>query len=804
MALGMGVVGSTITITSASQTYHYPNASGVGNSITYTDLLDGTYRFVVTPPAGCGSAQTVDIVVTGRANTYDPDNQNFTVEYVDQTCTGSGIKMDGSIRLKGGGSATAYFRIQGNGVDHTNVTSGQVVNLQASGNPYTVSMYPSSYACVMVSKNITVTNPTVTPVVAIAADPGISVCANTEVTFTATPINGGSSPSFQWKKGGVDIGGATSSTYKYTPATGDVITCVMTSNAYCATPATVTSTNSLTMTVFPQVAKPAVVSKTPACNIYPAGTANIVVTAPAGANYQYSLDGGAYQSGTTFTDRPDRSTPYILKAKNTDTGCESDTIQIWIDCKDCLSPPRANFSAASVSTCYTTPVSSTVTLSGTATLFIVSSNGEGTLSPSVESPTGTSVTYTPVLADAGKTIRITATTNNPAGAPCTSGTATWDITVHPNFSPGAITPDAPFVSSGDVSPMQIVNSTNAAGGFGAITYEWYKNGTPIAGSNNATYNIPTADRINLSSSNVVIEYIRKAKDATCETIFATSDGIYTLTVYPATFTITAIASSRGFINPSDVNTVLYGDDLTFTFVPKSLYIIDQVLIDGVNDMAAVAAGAYTFTNVTANHTIEIIFACPPFAYDAVNDFHTYNVIDVAGICWTKENLRARLYHDGTPIPFAKPYYQALYPDVEDNEDIFGLLYDWYSALHVENFSAKSLPYIQGICPDGWRLPTSEEFAMLNIYPSADLRNKIFWLQQHHNTNITGFDSRGAGYFNSATQRFEDLYGFTAYWSSDDPAGTISTAASFTYYCNLVETVPIKLSDAISVRCVMND
>jgi len=278
---------------------------------------------------------------------------------------------------------------------------------------------------------------------------------------------------------------------------------------------------------------------------------------------------------------------------------------------------------------------------------------------------------------------------------------------------------------------------------------------------------------------------------------ATIHATFAINVY----TITVITGPHGTINPSENQYVFHGDDSPeFIITPNFPYRLDQVLIDGVNDEDAVTNGSYTFINVTSDHTIEAIFACPFTAEDLVNN-DLYNVVTVAGICWTKENLRARLYHDGTPISFAKPYYHALYPDVENNEENFGLLYDWYSALNVENLPAKSLPYIQGICPDGWRLPTSEEFAMLNIYPSADLRNKIFWLQPHHNTNITGFDSRGAGYFNSATQRFEDLYGFTAYWSSDDQAGTISTAASFTYYCNLVEIVTIKLTDAISVRCV---
>jgi hypothetical protein len=66
------------------------------------------------------------------------------------------------------------------------------------------------------------------------------------ITFTATPTNGGT-PSYQWKKNGVNVG-TNSDTYNVTPANGDVITCVMTSSIECVTTPTATS-NSITMTV---------------------------------------------------------------------------------------------------------------------------------------------------------------------------------------------------------------------------------------------------------------------------------------------------------------------------------------------------------------------------------------------------------------------------------------------------------------------------------------------------------------------------------------------------------------------------
>jgi uncharacterized repeat protein (TIGR02543 family) len=74
------------------------------------------------------------------------------------------------------------------------------------------------------------------------------------------------------------------------------------------------------------------------------------------------------------------------------------------------------------------------------------------------------------------------------------------------------------------------------------------------------------------------------------------------------YTITVSADANGSISPSTNETVLHGNNSqTFTFTPNIGYEINQVLIDGVNNPTAVSAGSYTFTNVTANHTISVSF-----------------------------------------------------------------------------------------------------------------------------------------------------------------------------------------------------
>ena len=72
-----------------------------------------------------------------------------------------------------------------------------------------------------------------------------------------------------------------------------------------------------------------------------------------------------------------------------------------------------------------------------------------------------------------------------------------------------------------------------------------------------------------------------------------------------TFTITATAGANGAITPSGAVTVGFGGSQAFTITPSTGYHVADVLVDGVS---AGAVTSYTFTNVTANHTIAASFA----------------------------------------------------------------------------------------------------------------------------------------------------------------------------------------------------
>ena len=73
-----------------------------------------------------------------------------------------------------------------------------------------------------------------------------------------------------------------------------------------------------------------------------------------------------------------------------------------------------------------------------------------------------------------------------------------------------------------------------------------------------------------------------------------------------TLTITPSAGPGGSINPNVQQTGNCVESKTFTFLPDTGYMIDDVKVDGVSNPAAVAEGD-TFTNVSGEHTIAVTF-----------------------------------------------------------------------------------------------------------------------------------------------------------------------------------------------------
>jgi len=70
--------------------------------------------------------------------------------------------------------------------------------------------------------------------------------------------------------------------------------------------------------------------------------------------------------------------------------------------------------------------------------------------------------------------------------------------------------------------------------------------------------------------------------------------------------ITASAGQHGTITPVGATTVQAGGSMTFSFAPEAGYLVNEMFVDG-QAVTPPASGAYSFTNVTADHTIHVNF-----------------------------------------------------------------------------------------------------------------------------------------------------------------------------------------------------
>ena len=208
----------------------------------------------------------------------------------------------------------------------------------------------------------------------------------------------------------------------------------------------------------------------------------------------------------------------------------------------------------------------------------------------------------------------------------------------------------------------------------------------------------------------------------------------------------------------------------------------------------------------------IHFILPPCGGDMTvtdKDGNVYHTVRMGLNCWMKENLKVTKYEDDTEIPVARGYIGGEDTDADANAATFGRLYSWYSAVKIpENSPATVQPqtneqgHIQGVCPEGWRLPDRENFASLVDIDMNRMRlaGDDYWLDGGGN-NTTQFSLVGAGFYNSISGRCENLRGNTYFWTSEVFDDVTVKSFEADCHCYRWQEIYQNKADAFSVRCV---
>ncbi len=223
--------------------YSGANTANLTITAATTGMNSYQYRCVLTN--ACDNVNSAPAVLTVTM----PVTPSITISgSSNPVCQGTGVTFTAAITS--GGTTPAYqWTKNGSNVGTNSSTyidnglvNGDMIRCNLTSNANCVNGNPAA------SNAITMTvNPIVTASLSITASAN-PVCPGTTVTFTATPLNGGSLPSYQWKKNNVNVGSNNPVYSTNILANGDVITCVLTSNANCVTGSPATS-NAISMTV---------------------------------------------------------------------------------------------------------------------------------------------------------------------------------------------------------------------------------------------------------------------------------------------------------------------------------------------------------------------------------------------------------------------------------------------------------------------------------------------------------------------------------------------------------------------------
>jgi uncharacterized protein (TIGR02145 family) len=223
----------------------------------------------------------------------------------NNVCAGTSVTF--TANAVNAGSAPGYQWVV-NGINVNNATNASYTYMPLNGDVVTCIL-TSSETC---TTGNPATSPAVTMIVNAQLPVSISIsassnpfCIGTPVSFTASPANGGPLAVYQWKVNGVNAG-INTPVFTYNPASGDVVTCLLTSSLQCVSGNPAVS-NSVTLTGNPGLPASVAIAANP--NPFCPGSPVVFTAAPGNGGstpaYQWKVNGvNAGSNSPSFTYNP--------------------------------------------------------------------------------------------------------------------------------------------------------------------------------------------------------------------------------------------------------------------------------------------------------------------------------------------------------------------------------------------------------------------------------------------------------------------------------------------------------------------
>jgi len=432
--------------------------------------------------------------------------------------------------------------------------------------------------------------------VSIAANPGSTICAGTSVRFTATPVNGGTTPTYQWYNGATPISGATASTYTSTTlANGDAISVQLTSSETCTTGNPATS-SIINITVNPILEVSVNISANPGSTICTGTSVTFTATPVNGGTspaYQWyngvtPIGGETASTYTTTTLEDEDAISVQLTSSETCTTGNPATSNIIYMTVDPILEVSVNISANPGSTiCAGTSVTFTATpVNGGRNPACQWYNGVTPISGA------TALTYTSTTLANGDAISVQLTSNsNCITGNNTATSNTINMTVNP-FLPVSVTIAANPGSTICAGTSVTFTATPVNGGT-TPTYQWYNGATPISGATASTYTSTT-----LANGDAIS--VQLTSNSNCIT------GNNTATSNTINMTVNALVPVSVSIAENPGSTICAGTSVTFTATPVNGGTSPAYQwYNGVTPIVGETASTYTTTTLLNGDAITV-------------------------------------------------------------------------------------------------------------------------------------------------------------------------------------------------------
>ena len=202
------------------------------------------------------------------------------------------------------------------------------------------------------------------------------------------------------------------------------------------------------------------------------------------------------------------------------------------------------------------------------------------------------------------------------------------------------------------------------------------------------------------------------------------------------------------------------------------------------------------------------------------DGNVYHGVKIGNQIWMTENLRTTTYADGSAIPIVEDNTAWSELEVDDkaycwydnsnsNEDVYGGLYTWAAAVNGGSGSASSPSSIQGICPDGWHLPSEAEWEEMVLFLDGYFEAGYYlkeqgtahWLSINPGaSNSSGFTALPGG-IRSTIGTFNELNTNAHFWTATDFTESSAYKVSLVVGDGDVYISGGALKSGRSVRCV---